>query len=106
MAVAGRPVKSGDTSEPTTASIVDAVSLAGFKSLEAPVVPLMVALPTAVGVPETVHVIDAPAANGVAVGTVGEQLCVKPAGRPVTAQEAPMAAAAGAAALAHLNVLE
>jgi hypothetical protein len=106
VAVAGSPERSGATSEPTTASVVDAVSLAGFKSLEAPVVPLMAAVPTVVGVPETVQVMDAPAASGDAVGTIGAQVCVKPAGRPVAAQVAPMAAAAGDAALVHLNVLE
>ena len=88
-------------SEPVTLTDVLAVLLAAFGSLPAPVVPLTAALPTAVGVPETVHAIEAPGAN--ATGGVGEHDVVNPAGKPVTAQVAADAVIAGAAAFVHVN---
>jgi hypothetical protein len=107
VALAGNPVMSGLMSEPVTAIVVAAVSFVALRSFDAPVVPPIAALVTGVvGVPDTVHVIDAPAASGVLVGTVGVHDVVRPAGRPVTAQPALIAAAAGEAAFVHLNVLE
>jgi hypothetical protein len=103
VAVAGRPVRSGDTSAPITLIAAVAMLLARFTALDAPVVPEIGAFPSAVGVPETVHVMTAPGATD-AAGTVGEQLCDRPAGRPVTAHEAAVAATAGAAALVQVNV--
>jgi hypothetical protein len=88
-------------SEPVTTSDAVAVLLAALPSLPAPVDPDSADVPTAVGVPETVHVIVAPGASE-AAGTVGEQVVVKPAGRPAKAQLAPVAAIAGAAAFAHV----
>ena len=99
---AGKPDRSGAMSEPVTAMAVDAVLLAGVASLVALVVPLIGALPTDVGVPETVHVIAAPGATE--VGGTGKQLVVNPAGKPLTAHVALVAAMAGAAAFAHVNV--
>jgi hypothetical protein len=103
VATAGSPVRSGATSEPVTLIDAVAVLLPRLTSLVAPVVPLSVALPTAVGVPDTVHVIAAPGATD-AAGTDGAQTVLKPAGRPATAQLAAVAAIAGAAALLHLKV--
>jgi hypothetical protein len=71
--------------------------------LMAPVVPDSVELLTAVGVPETVHVIAAPAASE-DTGTVGTHTVVKPAGSPPSAQVAFVAAIAGAAAFVHAKV--
>jgi hypothetical protein len=74
-------------------------------SLAAPVVSVSVELPTAVGMPVTVQVITAPTATVAAVGTVGLQTGVKPAGKPVMAQVAPMLAASVAvAALVQVKV--
>jgi hypothetical protein len=93
-------------SEPVTASEDSVVLFAVVTSLVAPVVPVSVTVPTAVGVPATVHVITPPGASGELVGTVGTQVDVKPGGRPATAQVAAVAATAGDAALVQLNVLE
>ena len=95
--VAGKPERSGVMSEPVTLIAAVAVLLARFSSLLALVVPLSVALPTAVGVPDTVQVIVALGASD-AAGTVGEQTVVRPAGKPLTAQVALVAAMDGAAA--------
>jgi hypothetical protein len=89
-------------SEPVTVSEAVAVLLTALGSLPAPVEPERVEVPTAVGVPETVQVIAAPGASD-AAGTVGEHVVDRPAGRPVTAQAAPVAADAGAAALVQVN---
>jgi hypothetical protein len=62
-------------------------------SLVAPVVSVSGELLTAVGMPVTVQVITAPIATVAAVGTVGLHTGVKPAGKPVIAQVAPILAA-------------
>jgi hypothetical protein len=82
-----------------------AVLLARLTSLVAPVLPARDALPTAVGVPETVQVMVALGATD-AAGTVCEHTVVRPAGRPVTAQLALVAAIAGVAAFEQVNVPE
>jgi hypothetical protein len=92
-------------SEPVTASDAVAVLFTALPSLPAPVEPESADVPNAVGVPETVHVIAAPGASE-AAGTVGEHVVVKPAGKPASAQLAFVAAIAGAAAFAHVNVPE
>ena len=102
VAVAGKPERSGVMSEPVIASAVVAVLLAALGSLEAPVVPVSVAFPTAVGVPETVHTIDAPAAT--VTGGEGTHVVINPTGNPLIAQVAPAAARAGEAAFEHVNV--
>ena len=91
-------------SEPVVAMVVEAVLLATTGSLVAPVVPLTVELPTVVGVPETVQVMAALGAT--VAGGVGAQDVVRPAGRPVTAQVADVAAMAGDAALVQVKVPE
>jgi hypothetical protein len=91
-------------SEPVVAIDVDAVLFAAFGSLLAPVVPLMADVAGDVGVPETVHVIAAPGAT--VDGGVGAHDVVRPAGRPLTAHDALVAAIAGAAAFEHVNVPE
>ena len=102
MAVAGRPERSGDMSEPAVALTVLALLLAGLPSLLAPVVPETDEEPVVVGVPETVQTICAPAATE--AGGVGVHDVVRPAGKPVTAQLAEVAAKAGDAAFVQLNV--
>lgn len=76
-------------SELCTVNEAVAVLLAVFRSFVAPVVPVSVTVPAAVGVPETVHVIVPPAAT--LAGGVGEHDDVKPAGRPDMAQLAASA---------------
>ena len=98
----GRPVRSGTMSDPVTVTVRVALLLAKFGSFDADVVPDTVAAPTAVGVPETVHVILVPEAT--VAGGVGEQEVVKPVGNPLTAHDALVAAIAGAAAFEHVNV--
>jgi hypothetical protein len=105
VATAGKPVKSGDTSAPVTLIAAIAVLFAVLTSLVAPVVPASAAPPTAVGVPETVQVMAAPGATE-AAGAVGEQTVVRPAGKPLTAQPALVAATAGAAAFEQVYVPE
>ena len=68
-----------------------AVLLDVLSSFEAPVVPLTVLDPAAVGVPVTVQVMLAAAA--MVAGGVGVQDVVKPAGKPATAQSAAVALA-------------
>ena len=85
-----------------TASAAVAVLFALLPSFVAPVEPVSVLEPTETGVPETVHVITAPAATS--LGTVGEQIVLKPAGRPLSAHVADVAVAAGDAAFVHVNV--
>lgn len=80
-------------SEPVIASVAVAVLLAVFGSLVAPVEPLSDDEPGAVGVPETVQVIDAPGLT--VAGGVGAQLEVRPAGSPAMAHDAAVAAMAG-----------
>lgn len=84
--------------------VVVAVLLALLPSLVAPVVPVTVEVLGAVGVPATVQVMVAPGAT--AAGGVGEHDVVMPAGRPVTAHVAAVAASTGAAPFAHVNVPE
>ena len=62
-------------------------------SLVAPVVNTNVPEPDVVGVPVTVQLIDAPTATVPAVGTVGLQVALKPAGKLI-AQVAPAVAGA------------
>ena len=104
VAVAGRPLRSGVMSEPVVVIDVAAVLLPDVPSLVAPVVPVSDAVPTDVGVPETVHEMAAPGAT--LVGGVGVHEVVKPAGRPATAQVAAEAARAGDAAFVQVNVPE
>ena len=89
-------------SEPVTAMEVVPVLFAVLPSLVAPVVPLTVLVATAVGVPYTVHVIEAPAAT--AAGGDGTHDVVRPAGKPLTAHDAAVAPSAGAAAFEHVKV--
>jgi hypothetical protein len=63
------------------------------------VVRLKLLLPGVVGVPLTVQVMALPTATLAVVGTVGVHVLVRPAGRPLIAQVAPMLAAAVALAL-------
>jgi hypothetical protein len=100
VAVAGKPDKSGNMSAPVTASVVIAVLLVAFGSFDAPVVPVSVDVPTVVGVPETVQVIEPPAAT--VTGVAGEHNAVRPAGSVAMAQVAAVAATAGDAALVHV----
>jgi hypothetical protein len=72
--------------------------------LVAPVEPLSVEVPGAVGVPETVQMMDAPGPT--VVGGVGAQLEVRPAGNPAIAQDALVAATAGEIALVQVYVPE
>ena len=88
-----------------TAIVVAAALLAALPSLVAPVVPVTLEVATVVGVPETVQVIAAPAAR-LAAGTVGEHAVVRPAGNPLTAHVAFVAASAGDAASVHVKVPE
>ena len=89
-------------SEPVVAIDVAAVLFVALPSLVAPVVPAIGLVATVVGVPETVQVIEAPAAT--AAGGTGTHDVVRPAGKPLTAQVAAVAPSAGAAALEHVNV--
>jgi hypothetical protein len=98
----GKPDKSGVMSEPLTASVVVPVSLVGLLSLPAPVEPFSVLVPVLTGVPETVQVILAPAAT--VAGGVGEQLVLRPAGRPLIAHEAFVADAVAVAELVQVKV--
>ena len=82
---------------------VAAVLFATVASLLAPVVPLIVLVATAVGVPDTVQVIDAPGATLIGCGP-GAQLTVSPAGSPLTAHVADVAVINGAAPLLQVNV--
>lgn len=68
---------------------VDAVLLPTLTSLDAPVVPLTVLVPAAVGVPVTVQAMLAPMAT--VVGGVGVHVDVRPAGSPATEQVALVA---------------
>jgi hypothetical protein len=102
VAVAGKPDRSGVISEPVVVSVAVAVLLAATGSFVAPVVPLTVEIAGVVGVPVTVQRICAP---GTTVdGGTGVHDVVRPAGRPVTAQLAAVAATAGAAAFLQTNV--
>ncbi|MEZ5854624.1 MAG: hypothetical protein R3D67_07690 [Hyphomicrobiaceae bacterium] len=89
-------------SEPVVAIDVVAVLLAVTGSFVAPVVPVTVTVPVAVGAPLTVQVMPAPAAT--VAGGVGVHEVVRPAGRPDTAQLALVALAPAEAALVHVNV--
>lgn len=100
MAVTGSPATFGDMSEPVTLRDAVAVLLATLLSFVAPVVPVNVDVPVVVGVPVTVHVKDAPGA--IAAGGVGEQLDVRPAGRPAIEHAALVAVTAGDDAFEHV----
>ena len=89
-------------SAPVVAMLVVAVLFAVFGSFVAPVVPVMGAVPTAVGVPETVQVILWPGKTS--LGEVGEQTVERPAGRPATAHVACVAVMRGAVPFEHMNV--
>jgi hypothetical protein len=100
-AVAVRPLRSGLMSEPVTVTAAVAMLFARLSSLVAPVEPLIVMAPTTVGVPETAHVIVAPGASD-AAGEAGVQTVVRPAGIPVAAHVALIAAIDGAVALVQV----
>jgi hypothetical protein len=70
-------------------------------SLVAPVVPVTVDEPGVVGVPVTEQTMLPPGATD--VGGTGAQVNESPAGSPVTAHEAAVAATAGAAAFLQVN---
>ena len=89
-------------SAPVVLRDVVAVLLAAFASLVAPVVPLSVAVPVAVGVPDTVQVMELPGAT--LVGGTGEHDVVRPAGKPATAQLADAAVKNGELPFEHMNV--
>lgn len=76
--------------------------LAAVPSLVAPVVPLSVDEPVAVGVPDTVHEIVPPGA--IVAGGVGVQDDVRPAGNPVMEHAALDAVTAGDAAFEQVYV--
>jgi hypothetical protein len=88
-------------SEPVAPSVAVAVLFKALPSFVAPVVPVTVELPGAVGMPVTVHEIDAPGAT--LVGGDGTHANERPDGRPLTAQVAAVAATAGDAALEQVN---
>ena len=102
VAVAGKPDRFGVMSDAVVVSVIVAVLLDASPSLAAPVVAVRVLEPAAVGVPETVQVIAAPAATD--TGGAGEHAVVRPAGKPANAQVATVAATAGAAEFEHVNV--
>ena len=102
LADVGSPDRSGIMSEAVVTSVVVAELLTGLPSLAAPVVPLRLAEPGAVGVPEMLHVMLAPAATD--VGGTGTHVVVRPAGKPLMAQVADVAVSAGEAAFVHVNV--
>jgi hypothetical protein len=104
VAVAGKPLRSGTISEPVVVIDFDAVLFATIGSLLAPVVPLIVEAPGVVGVPETVHVMAALGAT--VLGGVGVHDVISPAGSPLTAHAALVAAIAGDAAFVQVNVPE
>ena len=88
-------------SAPVTATVVVAELLEVTPSLVAPVEPVTVDEPTAVGVPVTLQVMLAPAET--VVGGVGVQVVERPAGSPDTEQVAAVADSAGEAALEQVN---
>lgn len=87
----------------------ETVLLAGLLSPVAPVLPLNVALPAAVGVPETEHVTVLPAGTAfpatqeLAAGLIVHASWLKPAGNPLTAQRVP-AVASDVPMLLQVNV--
>ena len=105
VAVAGRPLRSGVISEPVVLIDEMAELFAAFGSLLALVVPVIEVVATAVGVPDTVHVIDAPGATLIGCGP-GEHVEVKPAGSPAIAHVAEVAVIRGDAPFEHVNVPE
>jgi hypothetical protein len=88
-------------SEPTAPSVAVAVLLAVLPSFVAPVVPETVDDPAVVGIPVTEHTMLPLGATD--VGGVGAHVNASPAGSPVTAQDAAVAATAGAAAFLQVN---
>jgi hypothetical protein len=109
VAVAGIPTKDGTMSEPVVtmelvALLLPPVVMPPLPSLVAPVVSVRGEVPTAVGVPLTVHVMAAPIARGAVVNTVGRHATVKPTGSPAIAQVAPALAAAVAAGAVLVQV--
>ena len=102
VAVAGSPLRSGAMSAPVVVMEPAAVLLAGLPSFPALVVPLSSDVATAVGVPETVQVIDAPGTR--LIRWLGTHVYVKPAGSPLRAHVGTNAVINGAAPLEHENV--
>lgn len=103
-AVAGRPERFGCMSEPEIVSVPVSELFPVLKSFEAIVRPLSGNDPVAVGVPETVQTIEAPGAT--VAGVVGEQVDVRPAGKPETLQRTFVAAIDGALAFVQVKVPE
>jgi hypothetical protein len=91
--------------EPATVILAAPELLAVFASLPAPVVTATVDDPAAVGVPDTGHEIEAPAAT-VAGGTGVQAPAVMPAGKPLMLQVALVADAVAVALFVHLMVPE
>jgi hypothetical protein len=103
------PAKLGTMSEPVTGIeagmlLLPPVVVPPLMSFAAPVVMVVDMVPGVVGVPLTVQVITPPMATVAAVGTVGEHVAVKPAGKAPMAQVAPMLAAAVAAGAVLVQV--
>lgn len=79
-------------------------------SLVAPVLPVTVTVPFAVGVPVTAQVTVSPIGtllglvHAVALGLIVQAPCVTPAGKPLTAQVALAASAVALALLVQVNV--
>ena len=103
VAVSGRPLRSGVISAVVVAIDVVAVLFAVLVSLVAPVVPVRVLVPLAVGVPDTVQVIEVFGATLIGCGP-GAHDTVRPAGRPPTAHVAAVAVISGDGPLVQLNV--
>lgn len=101
LADVGKPLRSTDISAPVTVIDVEAVLFDVFESFVAPVLPEIDAVPVAVGVPETVQVMVPEGAT--VAGGVGVHDVVKPAGKPVTAHDALVAATDGVAPLVHVK---
>lgn len=90
----------GCMSEPVIVSVVVSELLPVLKSFDATVRPLSGNDPVTVGVPETVQTTDAPGAT--VAGVVGEQVVVRPAGKPERLQSTLVAAIDGAPAFVHV----
>ena len=110
VAVVGRPVTSGNMSDPTAvialvAELLPPVVVPPLLSFVAPVVTVTVVAPAAVGVPLMEQEMLAPAAT--VAGGAGVQVpTVTPGGRPEITQDAAVALAVAAAELVHLTVPE
>src|SRR4051812_8165451 len=103
VAVPGSPDRSTDMSAlPATLIVAVPVLFAVLVSLVAPVVTVTIDMPGVVGVPETGHEIDVPAAT-VAGGTGAQTPTRTPAGSPEIEHVADVAAAVAAALFVHLT---